>query len=169
MRIYDITLPISPGMPVWPGDPPVVLEQVSSMDAGAHDNVSRLACGVHTGTHVDAPHHFLNDHRTVDALSLDILTGPARVIQVPEHVGLITAGVLEKAAVPFGISRLLIKTRNSRLWERGEKSFYEGFVGISEDGAEWLVRAGVKLVGIDYLSVAPYHQSIPTHHVLLQP
>ena len=66
MKIHDVTLPISPAMPVWPGDPAVVLEKVSSMDAGAHDNVSRLACGVHTGTHVDAPHHFLNDHRTVE-------------------------------------------------------------------------------------------------------
>lgn len=169
MKIFDVTLPISPGMPVWPGDPQVVLERVSSMDAGARDNVSRLGCSVHTGTHVDAPHHFLNDHRTVDTLSLDVLTGPARVIQVPDHVGLITAGILDKAAVPFGISRLLIKTRNSHLWERGEKEFSEGFVGVSVDGAEWLVHAGVKLVGIDYLSIAPYHQSLPTHQILLQP
>ncbi|MGA2491179.1 MAG: cyclase family protein, partial [Anaerolineales bacterium] len=70
MKIYDVSLPISPDMPVWPGDPKVVLKQVSSMDAGAHDNVSRLACSVHTGTHVDAPHHFLNDHRTVETLAL---------------------------------------------------------------------------------------------------
>ena len=98
MKIYDISIPISPGMPVWPGDPPVVLERVSSMDAGAHDNVSRLECSVHTGTHVDAPHHFLNDGRTVDALSLDVLTGPVQVIQVPDDVGLITAEILEKAS-----------------------------------------------------------------------
>lgn len=169
MKTYDITLPISPGMPVWPGDPPVILEQVSSMDAGAHDNVSRLGCSVHTGTHVDAPHHFLNDHRTVDALSLDVLTGPAQVIQIPEEVDLITADILEKAAVPSGTSRLLLKTRNSRLWERRENEFVMDFVGISVDGAEWLVRAGLKLVGIDYLSIAPYKQSLLTHQVLLKP
>jgi len=169
MKIYDITLPISPNMPVWPGDPPVVLERVSSMDAGAHDNVSRLACSVHTGTHVDAPHHFLNDHRTVEALSLDVLTGPAHVIQIPEDVDLITADVLEKAAVPSRASRLLLKTRNSRFWERREREFVMDFVGISVDGAEWLVRIGVKLVGIDYLSIAPYKHSIPTHQVLLEP
>lgn len=169
MKIYDITLPISPVMPVWPGDPPVVLEQVSSMDAGAHDNVSRLGCSVHTGTHVDAPHHFLNDHRTVDALSLDVLIGPAQVIQIPEDVDLITADILEKAAVPSGTSRLLLKTRNSRLWECREKEFVKDFVGISLDGAEWLVRIGVKLVGIDYLSIAPYKHSLPTHQVLLKP
>ena len=168
MKIYDISLPISPDMPVWPGDPAVVLEQVSSMDAGAHDNVSRLACGVHTGTHVDAPHHFLNDHRTVESLALDILVGPALVVQVADEVDVVTADVLEKAAIPSGTLRLLLKTCNSQLWERGEKEFFPGFVGISADGAEWLVRQDVKLVGIDYLSVAPYKQSVPTHRALLE-
>jgi len=169
MKIYDISLPISPEIPVWPGDPPVVIKQVSSMDAGAHDNVSRLECSVHTGTHVDAPHHFLNDHRTVDALPLEVLTGPAQVVQIPEEVGLITAGILEEAGIPSGTSRLLLKTRNSRLWARGEKEFARDFVGLSAEGAGWLVRTGVKLVGIDYLSIAPYKQSIPTHQVLLKP
>jgi arylformamidase len=169
MKTYDITLPISSDIPVWLGDPPVVLEQVSSMDAGAHDNVSRLECSVHTGTHVDAPHHFLNDHRTVETLSLDVLIGPAQVIQIPEEVDLITADILEKATVPSGTLRLLLKTRNSRLWERCEKEFDKDFVAISVDGAEWLVRTGLKLVGIDYLSIAPYKQSLPTHQVLLKP
>lgn len=169
MQIYDISLPISPDMPVWPGDPAVILEKVSSMDLGAHDNVSRLACSVHTGTHVDAPHHFLNDHRTVEALSLDVLTGPARVVQIPDDVPLITAGTLEKAVFPSGTVRLLLKTRNSRFWERGIKEFARDFVGLSPDGAEWLVQAGVKMVGIDYLSIAPYKQSTPTHQALLKP
>jgi arylformamidase len=169
MKIFDVSLPISPGMIVWPGDPLVVLERVSSMDAGAHDNVSRLACGVHTGTHVDAPHHFLNDGRTVDTLSLDVLVGPVQVVQVPEEVGLITAGLLEKAAVQPGTLRLLLKTRNSRLWERSVKEFDRGYVSLSLDAAEWIVGAGVKLVGIDYLSVAPFNQSIPAHQALLKP
>jgi len=167
MTIHDVTLPISPDMPVWPGNPAVVLEQVSSMDAGAHDNVSRLACGVHTGTHVDAPHHFLNDHRTVESLSLDRLVGPARLVQIPESVKVVSAEVLEEAAIPSGTVRLLLKTRNSQLWERGEMEFFKGFVGISADGADWLVQHNIKLVGIDYLSVAPYKQSIPTHRTLL--
>lgn len=167
MKIYDISLPVSADMPVWPGDPAVVLEQVSSMDAGAHDNVSRLACGVHTGTHVDAPHHFMNDHRTVESLAMDILVGPACVVQIPEDVNVVSAEVLEKAAIPPGTVRLLLKTRNSQLWERGEKEFYTDFVGISADGADWLVQRAIKLIGIDYLSVAPYHQSIPTHRTLL--
>ena len=167
MKIYDISLPISPELPVWPGDPQVVLEKVSSMDAGAHDNVSRLACGVHVGTHVDAPHHFLNDHRTVESLSLDILVGPACVVQIPEDVAVIDAQVLDHTAILPGTERLLLKTRNSNHWKRGENGFDTGFVGVSADGAEWLVQHDLKLVGIDYLSVAPYHQSIPTHRALL--
>ena len=167
MKIYDISLPISPTLPVWPGDPAVVLEKVSSMDAGAHDNVSRLACGVHVGTHVDAPHHFLNDHRTVESLALDTLVGPAQVVQIPPDVKVVNAEALEKAALPVGTERLLLKTSNSLLWERGENAFFPDFVAISEDGADWLVRYGIKLVGIDYLSVAPFHQSIPTHRALL--
>lgn len=167
MKIYDVTLPIFPDMIVWPGDPPVELERVSSMDAGAHANVSRLACGVHTGTHVDAPHHFLNDQRTVESLSLDVLVGPAQVVWIPDEADVITAEVLEQVTLPSGISRLLLKTRNSQRWQRGEKAFDEKFVGVSADGAEWLVGRGVKLVGIDYLSVAPYKQSVPTHRTLL--
>jgi arylformamidase len=167
MKIYDISLPISPTLPVWPGDPAVVLEKVSSMDAGAHDNVSRLACGVHVGTHVDAPHHFLNDYRTVESLALDTLVGPAQVVQIPPDVKVVNAEALEKAALPVGTERLLLKTSNSLLWERGENAFFPDFVAISEDGADWLVRYGIKLVGIDYLSVAPFHQSIPTHRALL--
>lgn len=167
MIIHDVTLSISPTLPVWPGDPAIVLEQVSSMDAGAHDNVSRLACSVHTGTHVDAPHHFLNDHRTVESLSLDILVGPARVVQISENVKVISADVLENAGIPSGTVRLLLKTRNSQLWERGERAFFTDFVGISAEGADWLVQNQIKLIGVDYLSVAPYKQSIPTHRILL--
>ena len=81
MPIYDVTIPISPSMPVWPGDPQVVLERVASMDAGAHANVSHLKMGAHAGTHVDAPHHFLNDLRTVENLPLEVLIGPALVVQ----------------------------------------------------------------------------------------
>jgi arylformamidase len=169
MKIYDVSLPISPAMPVWPGDPAVVLERVSSMDAGAHDNVSRLACGVHTGTHVDAPHHFLNDGRTVDSLSLQVLTGPVQVIQVPDEIGLVTAGFLQQSGFVPGTHRLLLKTRNSGIWERQSGKFVMDFVGLSEDGAEWVVHAGVKLIGIDYLSIAPYKKSIPTHRILLEP
>ncbi|MBN2387911.1 MAG: cyclase family protein [Anaerolineales bacterium] len=166
MKIYDISLTMSPGMPVWPGDPPVALTRVASMDEGAHANLTHLACSAHTGTHVDAPHHFLNDRRTVEGLPLEVLTGPACLVRIPDQVTLITAAVLEAAAIPAGTERLLLKTANSALWGQGAE-FFTAFVGVSEDGAAWLVRSGIRLIGVDYLSVAPYKQGVPTHRALL--
>jgi len=168
MKIYDISLPITPDLTVWPGDPSIVLERVTSMDAGAHNNISRLALGVHTGTHVDAPFHFLNDGTTVESLRLDVLSGPARVVQIPDDVDAITAGVLENLSIPTAPPRLLFKTRNSAIWHSGKKDFDTGFVAIPADGAAWLVAHSVSLVGVDYLSVSPYKNSIPTHQTLLR-
>jgi arylformamidase len=167
MEIYDISLPISPDLPVWPGDPPVSLEQVASIGAGAEANVSRLALGVHTGTHVDAPHHFLNDGRTVESLSLEVLTGPALVVRIPDQVKQISSHILNEAGIPPGAERLLFKTSNSSLWQAGVKTFANGFVAVSAEGAGWLVQRGVKLVGVDYLSIAPHNDSVPTHRTLL--
>ena len=166
MRIYDISLPISPSLPVWPGDPPLELELVESMDNGAHANVSRLAASVHVGTHVDAPHHFLNDHRTVEALPLNVLTGPCTVVEIPHEADHVTAEVLQRMALPR-VERLLFKSRNSARWAH-ETEFFPDFLAISEDGARFLVDRGVRLVGVDYLSVAPYQQSVPTHTILLR-
>ena len=169
MKIYDISLTIQPKMPVWPGDPPVQLERVSKIEDGANANVSRLALSAHTGTHVDAPYHFLGDSRvTVDLLSLKVLNGEAAVLQIPDEVGLVTKDVLQKAGIPQGARRLLLRTRNSHIWTRGLIDFQTGFVGIGVDGARYLVERGVELIGVDYLSVAPYKQSRPTHEVLLK-
>lgn len=168
MKIFDISLTISPQLPVWPGDPQVELEQVDSMDKGAHANVSHFSAGVHVGTHVDAPHHFLNDGRTVEQLPLDILTGPCYVVQLPGGVEAITAEVLESTALPADTNRILFGTSNSRFWSQGETEFQENFVAVTEDGAEWLVQRGIRLVGVDYLSVAPYGDSVPTHRTLLE-
>lgn len=168
MPIYDISLTISPSLPVWPGDPPVKMPLTESMEAGAEYNLTRLDISAHTGTHVDAPHHFLNDGRTVETLALDVLTGPCYVVQLPDDVDEISAEVLERIPLAAGTTRILFGTRNSKLWAQGETRFQENFVAISEDGAEWLVERGIKLVGVDYLSVAPYSDSVPTHRVLLQ-
>ena len=167
MAIYDISLTIQADMPVWPGDPPVEVKQVEFIDQGANANVSRLALGAHTGTHVDAPHHFLNDGRTVEGLPLDVLTGPCFVAQLPDDIDAITAEVLEHQ--PLGnASRVLFGTGNSHWWARGEKQFQRGFVAVAESGARWLVEHGVRLVGVDYLSVAPFGDSRPTHRTLLE-
>lgn len=168
MPIYDISLTISPSLPVWPGDPPVKMPLTESMEAGAEYNLTRLDISAHTGTHVDAPHHFLNDGRTVENLALEVLTGPCYVVQLPDDVDEISAEVLQRVPMAAGTTRILFGTRNSKLWAQGETRFQEDFVAISEDGAEWLAEHGIKLVGVDYLSVAPYSDSIPTHRVLLQ-
>ncbi len=167
MKIYDITLTVTPRLAVWPGDPQVVLERLSKMEDGANNNVSRLATSVHAGTHVDAPYHFLREGKTIEDLSLDVLIGPAQVVELPEDVTLITAEALQKVGIEIGTERLLLKTSNSRFWTRQDPEFQTEFVAVSPDGADYLVKQGVKLVGIDYLSVAPYHESRPTHEILL--
>ena len=168
MTIYDISLTISPNLPTWPGDPALELELIESMDQGAHANVTRMSAAVHLGTHVDAPHHFLNDGRTVENLPLDVLTGPCYVTQLPDGIEAITEEVLERSEITPEMKRVLFGTRNSHLWAKGETTFQTDFVAITEDGAEWLVERGIQLVGVDYLSVAPYGDSAPTHTVLLK-
>lgn len=168
MRFHDISVTVTSKLPTWPGDPNVELERVEKIEAGANANVSRVAMGVHTGTHVDAPYHFLEDGTTVDTLPLDILIGSVQVVDLGDQVDLITADVLQKANIIPSVSRILFKTRNSQIWERGETEFQTGFVGISADGAEYLVLKGIQLVGIDYLSIAPYKNSRPTHQILLK-
>jgi arylformamidase len=167
MRIYDISLTISPDSVVWPTDPRVVLERIEKIEDGANANVSRIDISVHTATHVDAPFHFINGAETVENLPLKTLTGRAYVLHLPD-VDEIDAAVLERSEIPPRTRRLLFKTRNSEYWANQASKFQEDFVGISEDGARFLVDRGVKLVGVDYLSVAPYKQSRPTHQVLLQ-
>jgi len=168
VKIYDISLTISPDLPIWPGDPTIELEVVESMDQGGQANVSHLSAGVHIGTHVDAPHHFMNDGCTIEQLSLEVLTGRCYVTQLPDGIEAITADVLEGMSLPADTIRILFGTSNSKLWSRGETEFQENFVAVTEDGAQWLVDYGIQLVGVDYLSVAPYSDSVPTHRVLLK-
>ncbi|MGE5376970.1 MAG: cyclase family protein [Bacteroidota bacterium] len=168
MTIYDISLTISSTLPVWPGDPGIELERFQALDSGAYFNVTRINSGVHIGTHVDAPFHILNDGRTVENLSLDVLTGPCYVVQLPDGVDAITAEVLDRTEITSDMKRILFGTSNSHFWAKGETKFQEEFVAITEDGAEWLVERGVQLVGVDYLSVAPFNDTEPTHRILLQ-
>ncbi len=167
MKYYDISLTIQNGMVVWPGDPAVKLERVSKIEEGANANVSKLELSVHTGTHLDAPHHFINGAKKLDALSLDVLIGPVQVVQLPDSVDLITAAVIDQAGIRPGVVRVLFKTRNSACWLKTEQVFEKDFVAVAVDGAKLLVQMGIRLVGIDYLSIAPYKQSRPTHEVLL--
>ncbi len=169
MKIYDITLLTTPDLPVWPGDPRVELERVTKIEDGANANVSRIAMSAHTGTHVDAPYHFLGDSPvTVEKLPLNVLTGSAQVVYVPEDVSLITRQILFSLPLITNSKRLLFHTRNSRFWAEKTPGFQKSFVGLSLDAAEMLVEMGVQLIGVDYLSVAPYKNSRPTHEALLK-
>jgi arylformamidase len=166
MRTYDITLTITPQTIVWPGDSPVVIKHTSSIASGDSANVSEITMSCHAGTHVDAPDHFLNNGITVNDLSLDLLVGRAYVLHLPD-VSMITASVLMQADIPPRTRRLLFKTRNSDYWANGNKEFQSDFVALSVDAAELLVDRNVKLVGIDYLSIAPYKMGTPVHTILL--
>ncbi len=157
--IIDVTRPIHGGMPVWPGDPPVIVRP-----GGGLPSVSQLSLSSHAGTHVDPPAHFVPGGRTVDALPLEMLLGPAWVAHLPGDATL-TASVLEAAAIPTGVTRLLLRTANS---DRPSESFDPAFVGLAPDAAAWLIGRNVRLVGIDGPSIEPFDAAgEPVHHALL--
>ena len=160
MNYHDISVPIHPAMPVFEGDPSVEISLSSSIEKGDPANVSRLVLGAHTGTHVDAPRHFLAGGKTVDDIPLDILIGPARVVELT-GVTEISRDALSSVDLE-GQERVLFKTSNSSLWQ--ETGFREDFVYLSECAALYLVEIGVKLAGIDYLSVEKYGAAEPVAH-----
>jgi arylformamidase len=165
-KIYDVTLPISESLIVWPGDPAPHFSQPSHLDRGHLATVTRLDMGAHTGTHVDAPCHFIRGGASVDSLALDVLVGPALLVHALE-ADVLSAAVLEQLAIPPGAQRVLFRTRNSDRWVRQEREFDQDFVAVAEDGAHWLIERGIRLVGIDYLSIAPFDALSPTHQALL--
>ncbi len=162
MRIYDISIPLQPGMPIWPGDPPLNLKRLASITDGADANVSSIDCGVHIGTHVDAPSHFIVDGTTVDALPLSTLVGDVHVVEIPD-AELMDEEVLDHASIPSDAKRVLFKTRNSEYWTSPAHDFQQDYVAIDPGGAAWLVDRGIELVGVDYLSVAPFETPAATH------
>ena len=168
MSVHDVSLRISTELPTWPGDPGVSITLTNSMARGDAANVTRLDLGVHTGTHIDAPLHFEPGGTGVDEISLDILIGPCRVFDVttlPEKIDRSDLEPLELTQV----TRVLFKTRNSEWWRQGERQFQKSFVYLTAEAASYLVQHGVKLVGIDYLSIERFASSDhPTHHALLR-
>jgi arylformamidase len=161
MKLLDITLPIHPGMTLYPGDPEVHIERCSSIAGGDVANISRLDFGVHTGTHVDAPLHFIEGAPAADALPLDALIGPAYVVDATSLGRDIDQATLDELDIPEASKRLLFKTPNGELWN--EDGFSNDFIGFVESGARRLVDLGVRLVGIDYLSIGDER----AHQVLL--
>ncbi len=163
MKIYDVSVPISPEMPVYPGDPNVKIELRESILKGSACNVSSISLGSHTGTHIDPPYHFIESGIKVDQIPLSLLVGKTHVVEVTSAC--IDKSVLKEINLNNSM-RLIFKTRNSYLWSTNR--FVEDYVYLTPDAAEVLVEAGIKLVGIDYLSIEQYGSTTyQTHKTLL--
>jgi len=163
-KIYDISMTIEGGMVSWPGDGPVAMTRMRSMDEGDRLNQSRLNLSAHTGTHIDAPLHFLKGAGGVETLPLDVLIGPAFVAHIP-GVRAIDPSHLEASGVVPGTERLLLKTDNMML--RARTDFSKDYSFLTLDGARHLIDAGLRLVGIDYLSIAEFGSGEAVHRALL--
>ncbi|NUR56378.1 MAG: cyclase family protein [Acidobacteria bacterium] len=160
-----MSVSLQPGLATYPGNPEFELQPVKRVAAGASSNVSRLILGTHTGTHVDAPRHFFDEGAGVDGLPLDLLIGRARVIDLPFR-----GGITERHLADAGLRedlRVLLRTPNSALWNTSD-GFHQDYSYLTEEGARYLVEQGVKVVGIDYLSVEQFKKpGAPAHRALL--
>ncbi|NLC69826.1 MAG: cyclase family protein [Desulfuromonadaceae bacterium] len=159
----DISVTLHPGLVAWPGDPSFAISRVAELAAGDEANVSALSFCAHTGTHLDAPSHFLPDAAGIESFSCAVANGPAQVVEVGDIVQ-IGADILKGKLAPE-CRRLLFKTRNSVFWDEGK--FRYDYTFLTSDGADWLIREGVRLVGIDYLSIGSPRPEQDVHATLL--
>ena len=167
MRIYDVSVAISERTPTYPGDPGIEINDWAAISRGDAANVTLLHLGAHTATHVDAPAHFIEGASRAEAMPLDVLVGPARVLEIPEDVRAISASHLSMDELR-GATRVLFKTRNSRFWADTADGFRTDYTYLAPDAARLLVESGVRLVGIDYLSIEAFKPDrFETHQVLL--
>lgn len=166
MAIYDVTVAISESVPIYEGDPKVKIDTFVSIAKGAAANVSNVCFGAHTGTHVDAPNHFIDGARRVDDLDVEKLIGPCLLVEVPGDVVAIGPEHLPDLS---GIERIVFKTRNSAFWNTPEDGFRTDFTYLTAATAKAIADAGINLVGIDYLSIeAPGAEGHPVHITLLE-
>jgi arylformamidase len=168
MPIYDISVAIAPGeTPVYPGDPGIEVGSWSAIARGDRANVSVLNFGAHTGTHIDAPAHFIEGAPGISSLPLDVLVGEARVVEIPADAEAVSESHVRPESIQ-GATRVLFKTRNSASWEDPRGQFRKDFAYIEPGAARALVAAGVRLVGFDYLSVEKFgSEDFGTHLALL--
>jgi arylformamidase len=164
MKLIDVSVPIDASLPTYPGNTPFSLEAIKRISRGESSNVSTVHMSAHAGTHVDAPRHFFDGAAGVDLLPLEMLLGRVRVIEIHSRKG-IGPDELSESDLSEDV-RVLIKTHNSRLW--GSPEFNPDYVGVTEAGAKHLIGHGIKVLGVDYLSVEQFRQpGAPAHHVLL--
>jgi arylformamidase len=165
--LIDISVSLREDLPVWPGQPEVAMEPIFRLKNGDENNVTGLGICTHTGTHVDAEWHFIEDGQRMEALTPDRLIGPCYVSDLTSVKSNVTAADLENAGIPEGTTRLILKTRNSELWTTSPSAFDTSYTGIDPDGAEWLVNRKIDFIGIDYHSVEPYGAPGTTHRIIL--
>lgn len=166
MTVRDISAPLDRHLPLWPGSPGWETERTQAIEEGDGVNASRLTLDLHTGTHVDAPLHFVEEGRSVDSIALERLVGPAWVADLTSVETVVEARDLIRAEIPAGITRLLLRTRNSDLWS--SDAFEPDYVALDAEAARWIVEAGIELVGIDYLSIQKYDDGPEVHEILLE-
>jgi len=169
MKVIDVSLTIGPDLLVWPGDPPVEVTPRSQIAKGDPANVSEVRMGTHTGTHVDPPSHFVEGAPGIDSVSLDVLVGEAVVVDARHLDRPIQQTDMEELAIPVGAERVLLRTANSELWRRERVEFPDVYACLTPEAARWVVERGIKLIGVDFLSVEQKGaEGHPTHHTLLE-
>jgi arylformamidase len=166
-KYIDVSISISPDLPIWPGSSEIRFERQLDLEQGDIVTDTNLCFSVHTGTHVDAPMHFILGASGVDELSLDTLIGKTYVVTIDDKIDIITPEVLAALNIPLAAKRLLLKTRNSKLWESNIKEFQTDFVALTDKAAQWVVDRGIQLIGIDYLSIQRFYDGPETHQILL--
>lgn len=166
-KYIDVSVPVSSVLPRWPGSPEIQFQRSLDLDHGDVATDTTLCFSVHTGTHVDAPSHFVSGGKTVDQLDLEILVGEVYVAVFPDDVASITVDLLNKLSLSAHTRRLLLRTRNSRFWKTKGSEFQTDFVALTADAAQWIVDHGIQLIGVDYLSVQRYDDGPETHQILL--
>ncbi|HEX2271759.1 MAG TPA: cyclase family protein [Pyrinomonadaceae bacterium] len=166
MPIYDVTVPLSNELPTYPGDPGIQIGDWRAMSKGDGANVSVVNFGAHTGTHVDAPAHFIEGAETIEWVPLDSLIGEAVVVEVPENYVVIDEDFVAGHVLP-GTQRVLFKTRNSAFWNETPPQFHTDFTHLNLGAATWLRDQGAKLIGIDYLSIERFKSGNHEVHLAL--
>jgi arylformamidase len=174
MVLHDVSLPIGPDLLTWPGDPAVEVQPRKQIAKGDPANVSELRIGTHTGTHVDPPVHFVPGAAGIDRVPLEALYGPALVVDARGLRGPLGPAELDGLGVPEGTDRVLLRSDNSDIWRRLPTDFPDEYVCLSAEGAQWVVAAGIRLIGVDFLSVEqkgaeghPAHVELLTNGVVI--
>lgn len=165
-KIYDVSIPITKDMVLWPDDPGIKMERSQKIEEGSASNVTELTMGLHTGTHIDAPYHFVEQGDRIEDIPLEQLIGTVKVIEIPDTYKDISMEAVKNCMLDKQDKRVLFKTRNSKSWHI-EKNFVMDYVAVDFDCAKHLVKVGVKLVGIDYLSIAPFNDIVRVHRLFL--